>query len=205
MKDCCPDCGLKYFVFRGKVSRHCKCQDEKMTKQSYLMNDSFIESYFMNNDFKVVDDELKPYLENFDWVSNRKDITAKEPDYKKWSTKSLFISGASGSYKTGQVTAIAKEFMLKELRGVRYYQSREIVFQKDQDFIKTVPLLILDNLGKDREFEEKFGNLFALINFRVYNYLSTIVISDEVKEFNKAIESRFKMFNHILIKRTDMR
>lgn len=205
MKERCKHCNKVYPIYRGRVDRHCKCDDVIMTDQSFKLADSKIEAMFLNNDFKVLDKELMPYYNNFDWVSNKSDIKAKEPDWEKWKTKSLFVSGASGSYKTGQLTAIAKKFIMETQKAVRYYQSKEIVFQRDMEYIKNVPLLIIDNFGKDPDFEQKFGTLFTLQNYRIHNYLSTIFITDETAEFNKAIESRFRMFEHIFISRGDMR
>jgi len=200
------ECGTNWVTRNGIDRANCDCADRLATRQEVIRHlnlDSRIQAEFMITDYKILDKELQPYYDNLDWVTCRADVS--ENDQAKRKTKSLYISGASGSCKTGQATVIAKRVITEKLGSVRYYQARELVYQRDTEDIKQVGLLIIDNLGKDAEFEQKNGTLFDLIDYRLHEFYSTIVITDEMQDINKAIISRFKKYEKILISRGDQR
>jgi len=151
-----------------------------------IIDETRIDKFFLKNPFQVHSKKLKKYCESFDWINEG---------------ESLFIFGGPGTHKTGQVTAIAKKYLIDTGCKVRYYRATEIVYQHDMEKIMNCDLIIIDNLGFDPDFENKRGCLFDLIDYRLHNFKSTIVITNEnIKgKFNLAFVDRFKMFNKIKI------
>jgi len=146
-----------------------------------------IDQFFLENDFKVYNKELLKYYNDIDWIKKG---------------ESLLIFGNPGTQKTGQVTVICKK-VYKCFFSVLYYRATELPYQRDIEKIKNVKLLVLDNFAKD-DFENSRGAVFDLIDFRIHNYLSTILITNisdnkiaEIYDF--ALADRIKMFKKIPI------
>jgi DNA replication protein DnaC len=149
---------------------------------------SRLDSYFIKNDFKVHSKELKPYYDSLDWLKKG---------------ESLFIYGNPGTHKTGQITAICKKMLSLPSYTIRYFRATELIYQKDMDMIHKCSLLIIDNLGYDSDFENRRGCLFDIIDYRLHNFKSTVVITNEDlnkdKKYDLALLDRFNMFHKIQI------
>ena len=154
-----------------------------------LVEQSRIDEMWWENDFKIHDKKLVPYYEDFEWITKG---------------ESLLLIGNPGCWKTGQIMTIAKKY-LHERGSFRYYRATEIVYQKDLEKIKTMGLLVIDNLGYDKDFENSRGCLFDLVDYRLHNYLSTVLITNEKVKFDSAFMDRLKMFTKIIIERPSTR
>ena len=181
----CKICGQQYLSYYGGEFFEPSCDCEAIQKhEAERQRESKIDQYFIDNNFKVHSKELIPYYENLDWIGK----------------KSLFICGNFGCHKTGQVTMILKKAICEDM-SVRYYRTSEIVYQRDYETIKKVMLLVLDNFGKNIKFEDSRNALFDLIDFRLHNYLSTIIITNELlkDKIDGALYDRLDMFEKIII------
>lgn len=206
MIDKCPKCNKKIkgigntMTGDGEMSYpiwdcDCKCNpanyaEKKMKKPKERIityENSRIDRYFLQNDFKILSDDLILFTKNFDWLLNG---------------KSLFVFGNPGTKKTGQITALCK-IVYKKGYSVLYYRTTEIPYQRNMEEIKNVKLLVLDNFAKD-SFENSRGAIFDLIDFRIHNYLSTIVITNIEKDniaeiYGMALQDRINLFKKIKI------
>ena len=173
---------LKDFTVNGEPALKVLANSDDMSKKR--LNDSRIDQFFLDNDFKVHTEKLKKYYDDLSWIGKQH----------------LFIWGSPGTQKTGQVTAIAKK-SLQSGKSVRYYRATEIVYQRDLEHVRGYSLVILDNVGYSGKFEESRGLLFDFIDYRIHNYRSTILISNEnlSEKFNPAFVDRLKMFVKIKI------
>ena len=171
---------LKDFTINGKPANEVSSINEYRESRE---NKTRIDKYFLDNDFHVWHNELKKY-DNVEWIGK----------------ESLFIYGNTGTQKTGQVTAICK-LAIDRNKSVRYYRATEIVYQKDLDYVRDIDLVVIDNVGYSGKFEESRGALFDFIDYRMHNYKSTILISNEnlSEKFNKAFVDRLNMFVKIKI------
>lgn len=175
------DTNPQYEEFMERDKEEKKYYEEKRKEEKIL--NSRIDRYFIDNQFKVEHEKLIKYYENLDWI--KKGI-------------SIYLFGNHGTHKTSQITTI----MLKALDNnykVRYYRSSEIVYQKDYEKIKECDILCLDNFGASAQFEQSRGALFDLLDYRIHNYKSTIIITNEnnTNKFDPALVDRFKMY-HII-------
>ena len=157
--------------------------EEKQEQIKQRMKLSRIDKLFLDNDFKVWHNELKKY-DNIDWIGK----------------EHLYIYGSPGTQKTGQITAICKK-AIEAGKSVRYYRATELVYQRDLEQIKGYSLIVIDNLGYSSKFEESRGALFDFIDYRIHNYLSTILISNENlgDKFSPAFVDRINLFVKIKI------
>lgn len=201
----CSVCGKKIKGYhkneKGKILiirpiYDCNCKEERIRRKklednrvkiSLLINKSRIDKKFLNNNYDVYHSLLKPYFDKLDWVDKG---------------KNLLVYGYPGNHKTGQITQIMKKVIYEKFRSVRYYRTSSIIYQRDMQAIENCFLLVLDNFGKD-VFEKSRNAVFDLIDSRIHNYRSTILITnaynpDEVESiYDLPMISRLKMFEKI--------
>jgi len=199
----CDYCGKPWKTRNGEpMMPDCYCEEKnRKEKENRIAREIFkeerkeenlsycrIDKFFLQNDFKVHTEKLKPYFNNLEWITVESKI------------KNLFIYGNPGVHKTGQVTAIGKK-ALENYSSVRYYRTSEIVYQKDTEVIRKINLLILDNFGYNPDFENSRGALFDLLDYRLYNFKATIIITNENvrTKFDAALIDRLNMFEKIQI------
>ena len=164
----------------------CRCQEiekekkRKAARYQELLMESRIDLFFINNDFKVHSPELLPY-NNIEWLGK----------------ESLLIYGNPGCHKTGQITAIAK-IVMQAGYSVRYYRATELRYNRED--VRNKSMVIIDNTGK-AECEDKKNELFDLIDYRIHNYRSTVLITNEnlSSHIAGAFYDRLKLFKHIKI------
>ena len=186
----CEYCKKKFIPRTAKIKdltlsfmvSQCNCKEveEKKEQIQLLYKDSLIDEYFLINDFPVVDKIMIPLKNNIEWVQKGKQI---------------IVFGNPGNYKTGQVTDVCKMLMQNFIK-VKYYDSSDIPGigmndKKQFELIKRTNVLILDNFGKDK-IERAGGIIFRLIDFRIHNYLSTILITNYDKlDYNELFSPEF--------------
>ena len=206
MIEACPKCGKRIKDIAGFSNMiypvwACDCKvnpadyAEPKPKQEIdpqeLIRENYkncrIDKFFFVNDFKVFSKELIEYYNNSKWIREG---------------KQLCIIGNPGTCKTGQVTCICKK-AIDDRYSVLYYRATEIPYQRDYEKIRKVDLLVLDNFARNN-FENSRGALFDLLDYRIHNYLSNILITnvgkdDIQKVFDPALYDRLKLFVKIYI------
>ena len=148
----------------------------KMNKR--LMEYNF-ENYITNNDNKMAYEKSKRYAEDFANGNNK---------------GSLFITGGVGTGKTHLAASIANYLIENEIPvifGTRITLLNDIkdTYKIDgnceSDVIEKyskIPLLIIDDLGKERPSEWTLEKLFTIINNRYENNLPIIITTNYNKE-----------------------
>lgn len=154
-----------------------------------------MDKMFLESNFKVHTEKLIPYSKNFEWIENG---------------ENLYIFGNPGTQKTGQVVTVCKNAIdwYKKNKGVnikmRYYAAtglHKIYYKPAFDDVKKCKLLVLDNVGRLPEIEDKYGLFFEVIDYRGHNGKSTIVITNvNLKaKIDLALWDRFNMYEKIKI------
>ena len=147
------DCQCSEIMQREHIQDHA---DNRMKR---LLGQSNIDAEFLENDFPVYRLEIAPYYDDLEWIK---------------AGRQLLVFGDPGNHKTGHVTAIAKRAM-ENAFSVVYFRATEVPYQKNYKLMDEVDLLIIDNFGKDA-FENSRGSLFDILDKRIHNYRSTILI-----------------------------
>lgn len=186
----CPICGsnkikeVRKFVSPDKMVRvefpvfDCSCQElmqvrreaeRKRSIERNIIDASRIDGKFLVNDYKVYRPELIPYFERLDWIKQG---------------KNMMIYGMPGNHKTGHVTAIMKK-CAREGISVLYYRASEVppmfidrmADKNKKNYLFDVSVLCLDNFGK-HTVEASGDVLFNLIDYRMHNFKTTILITN---------------------------
>ena len=104
----------------------------------------------------------------------------------KGEKKSVFLTGDVGTGKTHLAASIANYCMehgvvVKFGNITDIFQSLRKAFSKDEDIlgeIKSVPLLVLDDLGKEYSTEWTNETIYSIINYRYEHMLPTVVTTN---------------------------
>lgn len=104
----------------------------------------------------------------------------------KGDKKSILLIGDVGTGKTHLAASIANYCMehgivVKFGNITDIFQSLKNAFTKEEDIlgeVKSVPLLVLDDLGKERTTEWTNETIYSIINYRYEHMLSTIVTTN---------------------------
>lgn len=104
----------------------------------------------------------------------------------KGEKKSLILMGNVGTGKTHLAASIANYCMehgvvTKFGNITDIFQSLRNAFTKDEDIlgeVKSVPLLVLDDLGKEYTTEWTNETIYSIINYRYEHMLSTVVTTN---------------------------
>jgi DNA replication protein DnaC len=201
----CEYCKKEYKEYKSNLSdkvvlrANCDCvwEKEQEIKElarknkriEKLIDNSRIDRMFLDAEYHVHNVELKPYC-NTEWIGQ----------------KSLFIFGNYGCHKTGQITTICKALM-KCLISVEYWNTSRLArldfkeLNETMERLERVDLVVLDNFGKNISMEDSRNVIFDLIDYRIHNYKSTVVITNEILEgkVDGALWDRFKMFDRLKI------
>jgi DNA replication protein DnaC len=187
-----------------KIPRHsCKEREKYIANRDFekkkervekLLEYSHIDKYWVENNFKVYSEQLKDLCRSLEWVSKGKQI---------------LIYGKPGNHKTGQVTAIAK-YLIQNDYKVLYFRATELPFKFDEfQYMKKCSVLVIDNFGLESN-EGARGTMFDILDYRVHNYKSTIIIANGDSEeadtiFKSPLMSRLKCFDKIMLDGKDKR
>ena len=99
---------------------------------------------------------------------------------------SLLLTGDVGTGKTHLAAAIA-QYCMEHGKVVKFgnitdiFQSLKNAFTKDEDVlseIKSVPLLVLDDLGKENDTEWAKETIYSIINYRYEHMLPTVITTN---------------------------
>lgn len=104
----------------------------------------------------------------------------------KGEKKSLMLTGGVGIGKTHLASAIAQECMahgmtVKFGNVVDIFQSLKNAFSKDSDIlseIKSVPMLVLDDLGQEMSTDWVKETVYSIINYRYEHILPTVITTN---------------------------
>lgn len=104
----------------------------------------------------------------------------------KGETPSLILAGSVGTGKTHLAASIAhycieRGIVTKFGNITDIFQSLKDAFTTDEDIlseIKTVPLLILDDLGKEKSTEWTQETIYSIVNYRYEHMLPTVITTN---------------------------
>lgn len=108
----------------------------------------------------------------------------------------LFLTGGVGTGKTHLAAALTHYIADRGVR-VKFGNITDLLhgmrrsFQGEEDLvseIKTIPVLVLDDLGKEMDTEWVKETIYSIINYRYENMLSTVVTTNlYMKELQKRL------------------
>jgi len=197
----CKNCkGLEHC--ENKVKGYCYTPE----KEKKIINFSYVACKWQQKAFK--ENAYKKNLELFDMPKDIKEASLKEvytddksrlpiiryfkeftDQYQKEKKpKGLYLTGSFGSGKTYLVAALLNEMAKKGIRcALVYYpeflRSLKSSFQTDYsekfDFIKTSPIILLDDIGAENESNWSRDEVLGpILQYRMQNHLPTFFTSN---------------------------
>ena len=139
--------------------------------------------------FKVTKENQKAYTMAKEYADSFDDLMPKRGQPEP-GRNGLFIAGPTGTGKTHLAAAIANQLihkgnpvicmtMIDLLARIRKTFNREGVDESTVlNLYKTVPLLIIDDIGKETPTEWAISTIYNIINGRYEEYMPTIVTTN---------------------------
>lgn len=173
----CPKCRGSGFIDRGNAVEPCTCRYEGINLQKYLN----IPPRFLLVDF-----------ENYNPIFPSQKVALEvcmhyAHSFKHEEGKGLTLLGPSQMGKTHLAVAVLKKvYQLKKIRGL-FFDTKDLLYRlqsyADSDkyhtlmnFLLSVPLLVLDDLGSERLSDWRIETLSYIITHR-FNFLKSTIIT----------------------------
>lgn len=198
----CSLCQDRGIYLEGDIAYPCSCMRTKKVENQFrharisreLMNCSFEKFRF---DFYSAEPEDQAHLQGAIRALDAAKNFVTECQYNSHGLGILY-TGPVGSGKTYLAAAIANELMkaemeilflvvpdlLDELRATYKTEVNEIDLL---DSARTIPILILDDLGAHNYTDWTRNRIYSIINFRMNEHLPTVITSnlslDEMEEY----------------------
>lgn len=197
----CKNCkGLKYC--KNSVKGYCYTPE----KDQNIINFSYVACKYQQK--KLKEDAYKENLDLFDMPEEIAEASLKkiytddksrvpiikyfkefmEKYQKKESPKGLYLTGSFGSGKTYLIAALLNEMAKKGTRSAMVYypeflRSLKASFQTDYEerfnYIKTVPILLLDDIGAENESNWSRDEVLGpILQYRMQSHLPTFFTSN---------------------------
>lgn len=183
----CKRCNDTGWIIANGSARPCPCQEQKWQKdkQERLFRSARIPRRYMSKTFANFDSQRQPAAHKAarafvdDWEHNLE------------SGSSLFLVGDVGTGKTHLAFGILHALLEKKVSGMAanvpalmddLRPSSHADGEEQMAALKTVPLLVLDDLGAQRTTEWVTERLYVLLNARYDNYLPTVITSNDYLE-----------------------
>ncbi|WP_368292483.1 ATP-binding protein [Dehalobacter sp. TBBPA1] len=193
----CPLCGDRGIVLNGDTAAPCSCMEKKRIENSFkyarlsreLMNcrfEKFSLEYYRNTNTQQ-DQE--------DYLNAQKALKAAREFVKNVRANphevGLLFTGSVGSGKTFLAASIANEILennhkllflivpdlLDELRATFSNKSENTEYDL-LDIARTVPILILDDLGAHNYTEWSRNRIYSILNYRMNEQLPTVITTN---------------------------
>lgn len=211
----CPYCDDRGLILDGDVARPCQCMQQKdlINKFKYarmsreMMLQTFIKFRLDYYSRCLVDEKDRSYFETAQkGLQGAKDfVNAYLTDQ---NTPGILFTGQVGSGKTFLACAIANELMehdkevlflivpdmLDELRAS--FNRRDAKEYSELDLLdtaRTVPVLIMDDLGAHNYTEWSTNRIYSIINYRMNHQLPTVITTNlNISELGEYLGERTK-------------
>nr|WP_242837084.1 ATP-binding protein [Dehalobacter restrictus] len=193
----CPLCGDRGIVLNGDTAAPCSCMEKKRIENSFkyarlsreLMNcrfEKFSLEYYRN---------ANTQQDQEDYLNAQKALRAAREFVKNVRTNphevGLLFTGSVGSGKTFLAASIANEILennhkllflivpdlLDELRATFSNKSENTEYDL-LDIARTVPILILDDLGAHNYTEWSRNRIYSILNYRMNEQLPTVITTN---------------------------
>jgi DNA replication protein DnaC len=205
--DVCPDClGRGFVVGSDDVAVRCVCMDVQMMnnriKSARLAKelvkcrlDAFDFSYYNDKGGKSSQDEGKGRRDEGEYLLSARKAWQAARDFVDGvmgdpNHIGLMYSGQAGSGKTYLAAAIANELvrqnksvlfvvvpdLLDEMRAT--FDRKDVSEYDLLDMAKTVPILVLDDLGAHNYTDWTVNRIYSILNYRVNEKLPLIVTTN---------------------------
>jgi len=191
----CPLCGDRGIVLNGDTAAPCSCMEKKRIENSFkyarlsreLMNcrfEKFSLAYYKNTQ-----------QDQEDYLNAQKALKAAREFVKNVRENpnevGLLFTGSVGSGKTFLAASIANELLesnfkllflivpdlLDELRATFSNKSENTEYDL-LDIARTVPILILDDLGAHNYTEWSRNRIYSILNYRMNEQLPTVITTN---------------------------
>lgn len=172
-----------------------KAEHERQENIKRRIENSGIQAHYKDltfDNYKIKEPNAKEKNEAIDKAKTYVADFVKAKNEGKTYGKGLFIAGGVGTGKTMLASIIAHEIMLSDLCNVKFvteaqvYSSIREAYNRssgvsDSKIIKkykTTPLLIIDDLGKEKPTDWSVKTLFDIIDNRYANDMPTIITTN---------------------------
>ena len=195
----CPHClGRGVMIGPDDVAVRCSCMDVQMMNnrlKSARLSQGLMKCTLEAFDFSYYQPENKQWDGGEEHLINARKAWQAAGDFVKGVVQDshhigLMYSGPAGSGKTYLAAAMANELvrhnisvlfvvvpdLLDELRAT--YDRKDVSEYDLLDMAKTIPVLILDDLGAHNYTEWTVNRIYSILNYRVNESLPTIVTTN---------------------------
>ncbi len=209
----CPLCQDRGIILEGDVARPCQCMQQKALRNKFKhagISVEMMQQTFANFRFDYYSPLLVDPVRNRSYLEHAQRALQAARDFvaeyvARGEAPGLMFMGPVGSGKTFLACAVANALteqdkqilflvvpdLLDELRatfGKKYPENTE---QDLLDAARSVPVLILDDLGAHNYTEWTRNRIFSIINYRMNHSLPTVITTNlDINELDSYLGER---------------
>jgi DNA replication protein DnaC len=208
--DLCQDKGI---VLVGDCARPCQCMKQKELFKKFKharMSDQLLQQSFAKFKLDYYSKLLADPVKNISYYENAQKALAGakrfvEEYLESGNSAGLMFVGSVGCGKTFLACAIANALLeqdkqvlflvvpdlLDELRATYARKDNDTTEQDLLDTARTVPVLVLDDLGAHNYTDWTINRIYTIINYRLNHRLPTIITTNlDIRQLNEFLGER---------------